>query len=287
VVGLVRGGGGLWPGGLGGGGGRGVVVAGAVLGHDGTGLGLGPALLLMTFDQWPWVIPAAVGWARSEPAERALLIGGASCVLASSVLGGGAWIGHGAFRIGLLLAAARGLAFMAETLAPKRVAPPTVLALVVFAAMSGGFLVWWDPFRMDEVARDSAPPVAPALEDAMEWVQANTAPEGSFVASAHYAAAVAVLGGRRVLRAPGLAEAPDEERRLRTERAIVAGRAVPELIRRYGLRYVLAAPGDFDEHGLVDPIDLQGRGGLRLRYVNDRGLRIYELPETGPPPAVK
>lgn len=275
--------------------GVGIVLLACRPGIDATVLGTADALLLLTLDQWPWLVPAGVGLMRGDRAARALAAGGAVAVLAAPWSGGGAWLGHGAYRIGLLLFAATGLVVLADKVAlaigapegrVRLATPPRLLALVVFAAMAGGFLVWWDPWRMDPIARASAEPVAPALDEAMAWVRANTDPQGTFVASADFVPAVAVLGGRRVLRAPGLAAAPDDERRLRAERAILTGRAVPDLVRRYGLRYVFAAPGDFVAHGLADPIDLLGRGGLRLLYVNARGMRVYELPP-GPSEAVK
>lgn len=273
-----------------------VVLVGALPAVDSTTLALADALWLLTFDQWPWFVLAGIGLARTSPAARALLLGGAIGSVAGSLVGGGAWVAHGAYRVGIILAAAAGLEVVTEKLALAaraqggRVAlatPARLLAAAVFAAMAGGFLAWWDPWRLDPTARASAEPVAPALDEAMAWVRANTDPQGTFVAAADFAPAVAVLGGRRLLRAPGLATAPDEERRLRTERAVVAGRVVPDLVRRYRLRYVLAAPGDFLEHGLDDPVDLVGRGGLRLLYVNARGMRIYELPPPGPSEAVK
>jgi hypothetical protein len=270
-----------------------VVVAGA-LGADGARLGLPDSVPLLTLDQWPWALAALLGARHVGPGAAGLLAGGGLAVLASPLLGGGAWIGHGAYRLGLLVAAAEGLGVLAEGLAaaagrgvPRVATAPRVLAVLAFAALAGGFLVWRDPFRMDPVARASAEPFAPALEDAMAWVRANTAPQGTFVASAEFAPAVAILGGRRVLRSPGLAVAPDDERRLRAERAILAGRDVPDLVRRYGLGYVLAAPGDFARHGIQDPIELEGRGGMRLLYLNARGIRIYEIPRPGASGAVK
>jgi hypothetical protein len=60
------------------------------------------------------------------------------------------------------------------------------------------------------------------------------------------------------------------------ERAVLEGRAVPALVQRYGLRYVVVAPGDFRDLGLERPEDLDARG-LRLVRQGAGGLRVYVL----------
>ena len=152
-----------------------------------------------------------------------------------------------------------------------------MLGAIVAVTIAGSFLTWWDPPRTDPLARLSLEPIPDGLTDAMDWVRASTDPGGVFVAGEDYAAAVAVLGGRRVLRAPTLLTAPDDERRLRTERAILSGRRVDELVRRYGVRYVLLAPGQFRDHGLREPWAMES-AGLPLLYRSPSGLRVYELP---------
>ena len=62
-------------------------------------------------------------------------------------------------------------------------------------------------------------PIPDALLEAMGWIRMHTDPGASLLASADYVAAVGVLGGRRVLRAPALATPVDDERRIRLERA--------------------------------------------------------------------
>ena len=51
----------------------------------------------------------------------------------------------------------------------------------------------------------------------------------------------------------------------------------PELLSRYGLRFVVAAPGDFQEHGVHAPHELAEQPYLRLRHVSGEGFRIYEI----------
>ena len=148
---------------------------------------------------------------------------------------------------------------------------------MVAVTIAGSFLTWWDPPRMDPLARTSLEPIPDGLAETMDWVRSSTDPQGVFVAGEDYAPAVAVLGGRRVLRAPTLFTAADEERRLRTERAVLSGRRVDGLLRRYGVRYVLLAPGQFRDHRLAEPWGIESAGFPPL-YESRSGLRVYELP---------
>jgi hypothetical protein len=152
-----------------------------------------------------------------------------------------------------------------------------VLGAVVAVALAGSFLTWWDPARMDPLARTSLEPIPDGLAETMDWVRAGTDPRGVFVAGEDYAPAVAVLAGRRVLRAPTLLIAPDDERRVRAERAILSGRRVDTLLRRYGVRYVLLAPGQFREHRQGEPWGIEA-AGFPLLYRAPSGLRVYEIP---------
>jgi hypothetical protein len=98
------------------------------------------------------------------------------------------------------------------------------------------------------------------------------------LASPAYAPAVAAVSGRRVLRAPTLMTPSDDDRRRRLERAVLTGEAPsPALLARYGLRYVLAAPGDFQDVGVDAPHELAARPHLRLRHVSREGFRVYEI----------
>ncbi len=249
----------------------------------------GDAVLLLTLDQWPWLALGAFGLARERnPAALAAAAGGALAVAASVAGLADPWTGHAFYRLGLILASADALG-AAGAWVEARVERPAVFArrgwetgavakgLVVAIVLAGSFLAWWDPTRSDPIARASVEPVSPAVSEAMEWVRTRTPRDATFVAPAEYVAAVAVLGGRRVLRAPDLAVAPDDERRRRLERALLAGRVPEPLRRRYGVAYVLVAPGSFPEHGLERPEDLEGRAGLRTAWAGSSGIRIYAL----------
>lgn len=246
------------------------------------------AFWLVTLDQWPWIVPAAWAFRRAPlPSARALLIGGgAALALALGRGGDAAWIGQAAYRLGIVLLATHGLRLLADKVGAggvvsSRVPARAGTAALVLVTLCGSMLVWWEPTRLDPVARASLDPVSPGALEAMDWLRANTPPSAVIVAGEDYAPSVAVLAGRRVLRAPTLAVAPDEERRLRAQRALLAGHDVPDLVERYGLAYVLTAPGQFRDSGQPDAADLRGRAGLRLVYASPRGVEVYEIEGRG------
>lgn len=279
-----------------------VVVAASVLavgawlalGPRGPAIGAADAVLTLFFDPHVLLIAGAFGLLRGrDRAAGALVAVGAVLVLARGLAGAGdAWAGIALYRLGLILAAAGWLDDVAATLVPSdrvrawaaRVgAVPSRLpvALVVAVTLSGGMLAWWDPPRTDPVAKASLEPIPSALVEAMAWMRAHTDPQAAVLAPDDYAPAVAVLGGRRLLRASALATPADDERRLRLERAVFAGQAPEALRQRYGLRYVFLAPGEFREHGIEEPEDLERRGGVHLVYANAKGMRLYELARPG------
>jgi len=254
------------------------------------GLGLADAALLLTLDQVPWCVLAAWAWPRSAtPAARALIVGGSALVLLSAFpLGVDAWGSHALFRLGLLLAsagpvttlAARAGGWLLRRPAFARFAPrPLGTALLVLAAAPICFLTWWTPIRRttDWLMNDSRDGVSERVRDAMAWVRSSTPPTAVFLASPDYAPAVAVLGGRRVLRAPGLAAAADDDRRERAERRVLRGRDPGRPTSRYGLTHVFIGPGDFLDYGIASPEELEKRGRFRLLYRDSSDLRVYEI----------
>ena len=264
-----------------------LVLARALL--EATERALGPvdALLLLTLDQGAWFVLALLGLRRAGGAAHALLLGGALLV-ATHVLGlqTDPWCGHALYRLGLVLAASGPVADLARkagevlvrirplaSLEPLQAGTAAILVLL----LPGSFLTWWDPPHLDAVAKASLDPLSRPVTEAMAWIRRETPPEAVFLASPDYAPSVAVLGGRRVLRAPTLAVAGDEERRARAEGAILSGREPGPLARRYGLTHVFIAPGEFRSHGLRAPEDLETRGRFRLRYSDPDGLRVYEI----------
>ena len=219
------------------------------------------------------------------------MAGGALLALTRALGGpGDVWAGAAFCRLGLVLAAAEWMAaeaprlgtIVSETVrsavARRGFVPDRLpIALVIAVALAGSLLAWWDPIRTDRVARESLPPVPEALREAMAWMRTNTVPDGAVVVADDYAAAISVLGGRRVLRAPALLPAPDDERRRRLQHSIFAGRPSPALLLRYGVRYVFVAPGQFREEGVTQPEDLDGNPALRLVQANAKGMRLYEV----------
>jgi len=245
-------------------------------------------VLRLTVAQGLWLPLGVVGLVRScDAATRALVMGG---LLAAVVSAAGAplefWGGHASFRLGLLLAASgpvlEAAARAGEWLsrASARLAGPSSqvgLAAVLVAVLPGSFLAWWDPLRGDPVAAASVDPLSPVVRRAADWIRRETPPESVFVASSEYAAHVAVLGGRRLLRAPGLLAPSDDTARRRAERLVLSGRDAEPLGSRYRLTHVFVAPGDFRDRGIARPEDLDSNPCLRLRYADEEGLRVYEI----------
>jgi hypothetical protein len=270
-----------------------VVFGWALLGRRGPAVSLADASLSLTLDNHLWFLLGIAGlWRTREPAAGALALGGTGLAL-TRALGapGDAWAGAAFCRLGLILAAsefvvthlaillrAPGPGIVTGALARWRVGPESLArGAVVALVLAGGYLAWWDPPRTDEIAKDSLEPVPEALVAATEWIRRETPRDAVVLADPQYAAAVSVLGGRRVLRAPGLVVAPDEERRIRLQRAVLAGRAPAALLKRYGLRYLFIAPGQFRENGIEQPEDLDRIAGLRLAYASPKGIRVYEI----------
>jgi hypothetical protein len=252
------------------------------------GIGFGDAALLLTMDQVPWCLLAAWAWPRGgTPAARALIVGGAALVLLSAFpLGVDAWGSHALYRCGLLLGSAGPVTALAaragEALRRRRelaAFAPAALghAVLVLAAAPVCFLTWWTPIRIDPLMNESREPPADRLRQAMAWVRGETPAPAVFMASPDYAPYVAVLGGRRVLRASTLAVADDDVRRERVEDKVLRGRDSGRLGGRYGLTHVFIAPGDFLEYGVRSPEELETRGRFRLLYRDASDLRVYEL----------
>jgi hypothetical protein len=140
-------------------------------------------------------------------------------------------------------------------------------------ALPGSFLAHWNPGKLDPVAFASRDPLPENLMPAMAWIREHVPRDEACVASPDYAPSVAVLGQRRVVRAPSLAITADDQRRRRAERMLVAGRE-PELRRRYAIGCLVFASGDEGWLGLRVRDDLDGLTGLQPVY-RDRYVWIY------------
>jgi hypothetical protein len=266
-----------------------VAMSGAIA--VGVHLTLAPAEMIgvVLLDAAPWVALGLIGlWSRRDPAALGLAAGGLAALLLAALGLADAVVAVALYRAGLVLAATPVIADAADgvggvfrlPLPRGRAWSPdgaAVRGAIVAVTIAGSFLTWWDPPRLDPLARTSLEPIPDGLAETMDWVRTSTDPQGVFVAGEDYAPAVAVLGGRRVLRAPTLLTAADEERRFRVEGAILSGRRVDSLLRRYGARYALLAPGQFRDHRLAEPWGIES-GGFPLLYRSPSGLRVYEIP---------
>jgi hypothetical protein len=241
---------------------------------------------VLVLDAVGWVVLAAVGLRRRrDPAALGLCAGGIAALALACAGAADAVVAAALYRAGLVLAATPAIAAAAERVGGAvrmpipgrrgwRPGAQAWLGTAVAVMLAGAFPTWWDPFALDPVAEASREPISPAVASTADWIRTATDPAAVFVAGEDYAPAVAVLGGRRLLRAPGLAAAGDDVRRVRLERQILLGRAPEALVRRYGVRYLLVAPLQFRAQGLPEP--WAAETAFPLRY-DEKGIRIHEI----------
>jgi hypothetical protein len=243
-------------------------------------------VLAATFEQGPWLVLGACGLARGAPAAAwSLVIGGGALYLLGPAAAD-TWAPHAALRLGLILASTAPLLALAMAagrwLAPERVcralaATPERFAFATLIALSlpGSFTARWSPAALDQVMAASRTPVSTNLRPGLDWLRAHAPEDATCVASPDYAALVAVVGGRRVLRAPELWEPVDDQRRRRAERMLAGGNE-SDLLRRYQVGCVFFVNSDVGWLGTTARDDLDGRPGLRLGHA-DAYTRVYLL----------
>lgn len=245
-------------------------------------------VLLVTLDQGLWL---PLGWyallRRGEPASRALALAGLAMLLMPAPVRIEAWGPHALYRLGLIMSASALVAEACATLGAALKRRVSVLSevsdrrlgiaalLVVLAP--GSFLVWWHPVQLDPVMAGSLDRVPAVVVEVAEAVRARTPPIAVVMASEEYAPALAALAGRRVLRAPALAQPDDGDARWTVEEKVLAGHTSDRLVQRYGVSHVLVAPGDFVDRGLARPEDLGRRGPYQLIYQHREGFRLYAI----------
>ena len=264
-----------------------LVLRAPLAGEPSMRLGLAPSCLLLTLDQAVWLPLAVWGlWRGAWAAARALVCVGAALVLAAVAWPSvDAWAGHALYRLGLILAACGPVDFLIQRVGESLRAVPSLtrypdarrlgLAALIAALAPASFVAWWDPLRLDRVAAAGVYAQSSRLTDVMGWIRRSTPKDAVFLAPPGYGPDVAVLAGRRVLRAPRLGEAADEARRQRVEERVLAGQSTSKR-EYYNLRYVFLPPDGFPEHGIRGPEDIERRPGFALRYAADE-FRIYEL----------
>ena len=251
-------------------------------------LALASAVLALTLDQGLWLPLAALGMARhADPAARALTLAGAIVVLAAALPLGrpDPWGGHALYRLGLILAASGLVAEMGSAVGDRiarrvrtgSIPPARVgVAALLLAFLPGSFLTWWDPSRLDASVAGSIPPLRPGIVEAMDWIRRETPADAVVLASPQHAPVVAALAGRRVLRAPTLAQTADDGDRRQAEGRLLYGNVNNRLARRYGVSHVVIAPGDFGEYWLGVEA-LETRGPFRLVHRGRDFVSVYEV----------
>ena len=94
----------------------------------------------------------------------------------------------------------------------------------------------------------------------MDWIRANTDPAAcSWPARITPPRWPSSAGGACCARRR-CSPLPDDERRVRAERAVLSGRRVDTFCGRYGVRYVLLAPGSSADHRLAEPWAIESAG---------------------------
>jgi hypothetical protein len=243
-------------------------------------------LLVATVDHAPWLLLGCWGFARGAPGGAlALAAGGAAAFLMLPfVRASDTWGAEVLYRVGLVLASAgplnRILHAVVGALPRGRLWPGalgrlewTGMAALILAGAPGSFTARWNPGALDPVAFGSRERLSSNLAPVFAWIRRNVPAETSCMASPEYAPMVAVLGQRRVLRAPSLGEAVDDQRRRRAERMLLAGKE-GDLLRRYQVGCVVFVDGDQGWLGITTPDQLSRVPGLSLRYA-DAHARVY------------
>lgn len=262
--------------------GLGATLALVLLGPAGSVPPFAERLLAATFEQGPWLLLGAYGLARGAPAAAWSLVAGGGVLYGLGA--GDPWATHAAYRMGLILAAtapALGLmraaaavlvserACRAVATTPERLGLAALLALT----LPGSFVARWNPAALDPAVTASRLALSRNLQPGLDWIRTRTSPATTCVASPDYAALVAVVGGRRVLRAPELWDPVDDQRRRRAERMLAAGRE-PDLLRRYQVGCVFFASSDVGWLETASRDALDRVPGLRLGFA-DAYTRVY------------
>ncbi len=243
--------------------------------------------LTLTLDQGPFLLLGAWGVSRGVDGATRLLLVAAALLVAGAQAAPQAldpWCGQVLYRLGMLLASCgpieeleRHVGAFARSFRPlaRFPAAPAGRALLLAVAVPASALTWWNPIQLDgRVGERSVEPLASELLEAMDWIRQETDARAVFVASPEYAPAVAAVAGRRVLRAPTLAQPPDSVRR-RAQRAAFEGRPDPALA-RFGVAHVLVGPGESETLGLTES-EAEQRG-LREVFRGEGGqFIVYAL----------
>ncbi len=274
-------------------------LAGALLAFHGpqAPLQARDALLLASVDQAAWWLVAAGSWRRWDGATR-LLLGAGVLGLGAGACGApiDAWGAQALLRLGLVLACARTLrawqplvgralrarlagALPSRMLSLSRTTPRGLaLGLLIALAAPSSAHVWWRPYALDVSYPGSVATWPDGLRQAMDWVRAHTRREAVFVTSPEWAGALPILGGRRVLRAPGLVTTADDARRARLTYLALAGSGAQgwRQARRYRVTHAFVGPQDLRVWNLQSWDQVEANGRFRLRF-EAHGFRVYEL----------
>jgi len=216
----------------------------------------------------------ATRWPRVGRLLRKYRLGIISVLIGAAVLVESTTLLFGAT---LLLASPLRVALRRSGRAANRVRRLEALVLLVTAGGSG--LLWWLPPHSVpgfEAARDPGT----SLQRPLAWIRLNVPTGDVILASPEYSAALAALGGRRVLFwPPGLGDnetLPEPSRRARLYSRTLRGQPVARLAEEFSATHLFLGPGEPNPVVPSDPLNEPTLALVEV-YSDVEDFRVFRL----------